>query len=226
MELPDLVRERVLQLLFQDSNIRVFLPGRNGDPPTPILLPITARVGNRQLRQETVRAGLMVSTLEIHSKRGNEKLQKWLSSLSLTEASGSQRNGFDAVKKLRFPYFSRFPHQSLPDTTPNSDLQLAKKCSNLRELSINFVRQEVYDYRAPMNGTAYEPLNSAERLRREYRLDGILSLKQLEVLRLEGYCGTDPGAGLQELVTWFKAKFEAEKEAKERKFEVKVILPA
>ena len=50
---------------------------------------------------------------------------------------------FDAVKSLRFPYFSRFPHKRLADDIPNNDVELTCRSQNLRVLDITFVDEEL-----------------------------------------------------------------------------------
>lgn len=203
------LRDKILEYLVHGSPIRVFLAPRGRDPPTAIQLPITARVGNRKLRQETIRVALMNTTLEIHSGPGNRKLQQWLSSIDLSLASKGQTNGFDAVKKLSFPYFSFLPYDRLLADTPHGDIELMKKCSNLREVSIYFSPGQVCDY--------FAPDKSAQQLRQDYRLDGMLGLEKLETLRFLGWYGSNPNSGICELARWFEDSFKSQKEVGKRR---------
>lgn len=160
-----------------------------------------SQAGSRQLRLESIHATLNTATLEIHSGPANAKLQRWLSSIDLTcSGTGNLSKGFDAVHSLLFPYFSRFPHH-LPSITANNDIELMKRCGNLRSVSVQWVSSELSDY----NGVP----KAVDQLRTEYRLDGMLELARLETLTLNG-----PGTGsashtaLHNLAKWFEAEFK------------------
>ena len=158
------------------------------------------QAGDRQLRLEAIHVTIELATLEIHSGPANAKLQKWLSSIDF-QGSGNTRlsKGFEAVKSLLFPYFSRFPHY-LPNITTNNDFGLMKLCTNLRSVEVQWVDSELCGNEGP---------KPVDQLRNEYRLDGMLDLAKLETLTLDG-----PGEGstghlaLQELVGGFENEYE------------------
>jgi hypothetical protein len=94
----------------------VFLPSSNYfGAGTGISLPKATQAKNRLLRQETILAALKHNVVEIHSGPGNDRLQDWLTTLTFPLVKHTRcTNGFDAIHRLCFPYFSRLPHQSLP----------------------------------------------------------------------------------------------------------------
>lgn len=215
MLLPFTVREQILQHLRPVKIIRVFLPGFNGPRPTPIQLPITAHAGDKTLRLETIRTTLLNSQLEIHSGPANRQLQQWLASLDFSAISTNLQDGFDVVRKLSFPYFSRFPHH-LPQITSNQDINLMKKCRHLKQVCIHFVAEEVV--RSGVEKTA-------DQLVREYYLDQMLGLDELEILEFSGHCTQDTEVGVYATALWFKRQFDQREDQDLRSKEVKVVLP-
>ena len=90
----------------------------------------------------------------------------------------------------------------MPGITTNNDIELMKRCTNLRTVNVQWVNSELCEHGVP---------KSVERLRKEYRLDGMLSLFNLETLILAGPCELMPGhSSLQQLKEWFHAEFEKE----------------
>ena len=208
MRLPLELREEVFKhhaidfMAPQNSSmrIRVFLAGNNGRMPTAIPLPPLTKAGSRQVRLEVLSVTIKLITFEIHSGPGNAKLQRWLEGIDLG-ASGqtSLKTGFDAVHSLIFPYFSRFPFY-LPSIMRNNDIELARRCANLRTLKILFARENLYDD----DGSP----QTVQQLRTNYRLDGMLGLANLQFLGLQSFsypAFTDPA--LRDLKVWFETEF-------------------
>lgn len=218
MSLPFAAREQILQYLQECKTVRVFLPGLNGVRPTPIQLPTTARAGDRTLRLETIRTTLLNSEIEIHSGPANHQLQQWLASLDFSPISMHLKDGFDAVRALSFPYFSRFPHY-LPHITSNQDVNLMRKCRNLKRVSLHFVAATVFRN----DGSGMQKM--ADQLVQEYHLDEMLELDELEVLHFSGFCSDESDVGVRGLARWFKEQFDNRKDRGLRKKEVKVVLP-
>ena len=199
--LPPEIRHQIISHLLPpgDNIVRVFLPGYAGTPPTPIALPVTARLGDRQLRQETLMVTIERTTWSVHSYQGNIAFNTWLSKVDLSLASSNYATGYDAVKSLHFPYFSRYPHVTLRPHEPNLDIELMLKCNNLEKVTMEWVGQE-------LNIGAGSP-KSVQQLRTQYRLDRMLNLKKIKCLRLRLI--RDHSAAnldlLRELGAWFKA---------------------
>ncbi len=94
--------------------------------------------------------------LEIHSGPGNAKLQSDLKFDRLSETF--LKSGLEAIHKLKFPYFSRFPHHMLPPNTPNSDVVLMRHMFNARYVKIWFASPElVNDMHTTMEKCAAPP---------------------------------------------------------------------
>ena len=203
MLLPYAIRHDILSYVCERRNMPVFLKGIHGMPPTAVPLPTIARVRDRKLRAEAILVTIKQTTLEVHSGPGNAKLQKWLSSIDFTvSGETSLQSGFDAVHSLYFPYFSRYPHASLPANAPNNDIRLMLKCRNLRKLTLTFVYAELLD--------VYLRPKSIYQLRREYRLDSMLSMfqhgeLQTIVLKNPSYAPALPA--LRALAAWFRGEF-------------------
>ncbi|CAK1365484.1 unnamed protein product [Cercospora beticola] len=217
MSLPFAVREQILQHLQEVKTVRVFLLGLYGVRPTPIQLPITARAGDRTLRLETIRTTLLNSEIEIHSGPANHQLQQWLASLDFSCIPPNLRDGFDVVRKLSFPYFSRFPHY-LPHITLNQDVNLMRKCQNLKRVSLHFVATTVFRN----DGSGMQKM--ADQLVPEYHLNEMLELDELEVLHFSGFCSDESDVGVRGLARWFKEQYDNRKDRGLRKKEVKVVL--
>ncbi|KAK3715590.1 hypothetical protein LTR37_007078 [Vermiconidia calcicola] len=191
-DLPYELRHRVLEFVADRSTIAVYLPGYYG-APTAIPLPRgVTQAGDKKLRLEAILVAIKQATLEIHSGPANEKLQKWLASLNFTPIVDSRLvSGFEAIHCLRFPYFSRYPHRSLLSSNPNNDIELMRRCKNLRQVQIEFVGSELWQ-------------KSVLKLRREYRFDRMRNLDALKTLVLKG----PPGhAALVALAAWFRWEY-------------------
>ncbi|KAK3718716.1 hypothetical protein LTR37_004935 [Vermiconidia calcicola] len=195
--LPFDARACVLSHLCPTMNVRVYLRGVRGQPPSEMPLPAVVHAGDRKLRLEAIIVTIKQSTLEIHSGPGNAKLQEYLASLDFSSTGETNLiTGFEAVRSLTFPYFSRFPHHH-PAITANNDIELMKKSSNLRKVCLNFVWPELFEH-----GTSQK---SVAQLRAEYRLDGMLELGKLKKLILMA-----PNTRVvHELAAWFEGEYAA-----------------
>ena len=200
--LPYEVRHEILGYVADAMSIAVYLPGIGGMPSTAIPLPLVTQVGDRRLRLETILLAIKQTTLEIHSGPANQKLQVWLASLNFSHTGNTSLcNGFDAVHSLRFPYFSRFPHRILAARSSNNDIDLMRRCANLRSVSLHFVHSELIDY---TTGLA----KSVAQLRAEYRFDCMRNLRNLSKLELEGPSpGTVGHTVTVALAAWFRWEY-------------------
>lgn len=195
-ELPFEVREIVLEEIIGQPTIKVFLRGNWYSNPTfiPMVRQITA-YGNHQLRVEGLLVTLKNATWELHSFQGNQKFQAWLDTLDFTDAQGSGiTTGYEAIHHLKFPYFSRFPHATLPSDEPNGDVLFMRKCANLRSVNTTWMVVELWD-------------KTVDQLRQEYRLDGMLELDELKELCFHGTPLIEP------LAKWFKEEFQKKSQA-------------
>lgn len=159
-----------------------FLPGGKGKKGSSLPLDPLACHTDERFRLESLIVTIEKSTIEIHSGPANEGVQQRLESVDFTPISGdtSYKTGFDAVKSLRFPDFSRFPHHRLPADAKNQDIALKLRCKNLTTLPITWVDEEV-TYFAPMPG--YQP-KDIDVIRRQSHLDDMLKIKGLKHLHL------------------------------------------
>ncbi|KAK5132861.1 hypothetical protein LTR08_008577 [Meristemomyces frigidus] len=201
MSLPSELRHEILKYLPEDTYIGVYLPGHRGMVPTGVELPVTARAGDKLLRQETIMITIEQTTFAIHSGPGNASFQNWLGDVDLRLTSKTYVTGFDAVKSLAFPYFSRFPHASLAPATPNSDIELMLSCRQVEQVSMVWVAQELV---ADDAATGQQGPKTVERLRKEYRLDRMLGLRKLRTLTLVRR-GAGNSTALDDLAAWFRA---------------------
>ncbi|KAI7495322.1 hypothetical protein KC367_g7427 [Hortaea werneckii] len=176
MRLQPEIREIILDHLCEETTIAVFLRGNAFSFPTRIKLPVTARAGDRLLRQETIRTALEKATFRIDSFPGNQAFQTWLERVDLREVSKNYVNGFDAIKRLLFPYFSRFPHSNYPADHPNSDIELMLKCRNLETVDFVWTGDELRHNDGQ--------IQTVEQLRKDFRLDRMLGLVNLKQLRV------------------------------------------
>lgn len=206
MTLPYHVRHMILDHHTEAQTIRVFL--RRGG--TPILLPEAARAGNKQLRRECLLTALKKSTIEIHSGPGNAAFQAWLSQINFKGLETFLETGADAITSLRFPYFSRFPFKD-PAVTTNNDVKLCQQSKNLRELTIDFHPEELFDRDASTR--AHLP-RTAENLREYYQLDGLLNMTNIEKMNFECYASEGEMRHLRTLMTWFKEQFKLQDRAR------------
>lgn len=209
MDLPYDIREKILQFDALDYvsqaspslHIRVYLPGNYNAAPTAIRLPPLTQAGDRTLRLQSILVTIKLITVEIHSGPGNARLQTWLESLNL-DGSGETRlrTGFDAVHSLYFPYFSRYPFYTLPANAPNNDVQLMRRCANLRKVRLNFAHETLSNNQGA--------IKSVEDFRRDYRLDGMLDLPSLVTLTLQNSSLDLNGVPLlMPLKVWFESEF-------------------
>ncbi|RMX76960.1 hypothetical protein D0869_10251 [Hortaea werneckii] len=195
MQLQPEIREIILDHLCEETTIAVFLRGNGYSPATGIKLPVTARAGDRLLRQETIRTALEKTTFRIDSFPGNQSFQDWLERVDLREVSKNYVNGFDAVKHLLFPYFSRFPHYNYPADHPNSDIELMLKCRNLETVNIQWASDVLYQ----SDGR----VKTVDQLRKEFRLDRMLGLANLKQLTVTGRLTWEGEKLLHDLAGWF-----------------------
>lgn len=200
-DLPFEIRELVLVELIGHPTICVYLRGNFYSTPTyiPMVKQITA-YGNHQLRVEGLLLTLKKATWEIHSFVGNQKFQAWLEELDFTDAKGSSIiTGFEAVHDLAFPYFSRFPYYNLPTTTPNSDIDFMHRCKNLRTVFI--------DWAWTVLGSVGN--NTLDKMRKNFRLDGILNHITLETLKIRAPSTNRYFYLAFEMGLWFRQEFHA-----------------
>lgn len=200
MDLPPEMRHSILRFLPEVDLVPVYLPGHNGRAPTGVNLPVTARAGDKLLRQETIMTTIEQSIFEIHSGPGNAGFQTWLKHVDLSLASRGYTNGFDAVKSLSFPYSSRYPHASLPATTPNNDIELMLRCRNLESVHMVWVTQSLMNYDAV---TGQHAPKGVQQLRTEYRLDRMLGLRRVKKLTL--FCRGANTIALHNMAAWLGA---------------------
>lgn len=139
-----------------------------------------------------------MATMEVWSGLPNPRLQKWLKSIDLSSTgNGNVATGYEAVRSLIFPSFSVNPYILLPAIALNNDIELMRRCRELRKVQIHWFRGAMDN----ADGT----VKSIDKLRRTYRLDGMLELEKLETLTMTGY-GLHRGA-LEELKKWFEDEF-------------------
>lgn len=198
MELPYDVRHTILEHLVDSQTIRAFLKWSE----IALRLPVLARAGNRLLRRECILVALKSSTIEIHSGPGNDALQSWLKKISFEGVETFCKNGYDAVCSLKFPYFSRFPHDR-PGITVNHDVLLSQECKHLRKISIDFQYNELGG-----NGCRDPVIKDAATLRTNYQLDGLLECSHLEKLEIQTSVEGAKRSGIDELIVWFTTEFQ------------------
>ncbi|KAK5718785.1 hypothetical protein LTR17_015619 [Elasticomyces elasticus] len=132
MGLPAELRLRILRYLLEQPKLDVYTRGRLG-PPEGMKFPNIAYT-TKTLRAQYLLVAIENTTFRVHNGPGNAHFQEWLASTDLSSVSRHHKTGFDAVKSLEFPYFSRFPHPALAPHVPNSDVSLMTMCKNLKEL--------------------------------------------------------------------------------------------
>ncbi|KAI6789658.1 hypothetical protein KC361_g8381 [Hortaea werneckii] len=197
MDLLPEIRQVILEHLCEEITIPVFLRGRGYYPATGIKLPVTARLGDMVLRQETIRTALEKATFRIDSFPGNQAFQAWLEKVDLRQVSSTYVNGFDAIKHLTFPYFSRFPHWTYRAEHLNSDIELMLKCRNLETVKITWASETLHE--------RYGGVKTVAQLRKEFRLDRMLSLANLKQLTVMGRGTTWEGEKLlHDLAGWLR----------------------
>ncbi len=213
-ELPYEARSIILgHVAGANTIIRPLLPGNTYNPRTAIALPAgPVQAGDRALRQETLLEVLKSSTIEIHSGLGNHRFQGWLGSLRFDKLKGQSSivSGYNAVHRLSFPYFSRFPHRTLPPGTVNSDIEFMRRCVNrLRHVELTFVTAELIQI-DPATGAWVD--KGVAQLDAEYRLTRMLDLRNLQTLILKGPAAGPVGfpnghGALLGLQAWFTAQY-------------------
>lgn len=176
------MRTKILDLAIEPITTLFFLKSTNGKKGTGLPLSPLAKHPNERFRLDALYVTLNKSTIEIHSGPANKSVQQWLASINFKAIEGdtNYKTGLDAVKSLRFPFFSRFPHTTLPPKAKNEDIVLMQRCKNLHTVSITFVDGEVSDFHN-LDGYLPKPL---EQIHAEYRLDEMFKLKNLKHLRL------------------------------------------
>ena len=181
---PFEVRLLILNFAIDPITTPFFLKGHTGKSKQTTCLPLGPLTTHPSLRMrlEALLITIEKTTIEIHSGPANQAVQAWLASIDFTRLRGdsSYRSGFDVVKALRFPFFSRFPHRSLPSSAKNEDIQLIRCCKNLSSVRLTFVDEEL-TYFYNMDGWLAKPV---EQIREEYRLDDILGCGKLKHLHL------------------------------------------
>lgn len=146
-------------------------------------------------------------TIDIHSGPSNAALQAWLSTIDLTGIDSFCKTGFDAIKSLNFPYFSRFPYYDA-SITKNNDVGLALACKNLRSLTLDLHSEELFRVlcRHP-EAEGDVAAKCALDIRKSYQLDGLLSATKLGMIHFRACASKDLLAGLEEVVAWMEKGF-------------------
>lgn len=173
----------ILDMVIDPIPGAVFLANRRTGRMAKFPVPDVAKAFNLQHRNECLLVLLEKSTLSIHSGPGLLRMMSFLLTIDFNEAPKKDTSydlGFDCVRRLRFPYFSRFPHDSLPAGAPNRDIRLMRMCKNLKTVSLTWIDEELL---RSADGGEWEP-KPLEQLRKEYRLDLMLGLKKLKVLKM------------------------------------------
>ena len=196
MDLLPEIRQVILEHLCEETTIPVFLRSNCCSPTTGINLPVTARMGNVILRQETIRIALEKATFRIDSFPGDQAFQSWLEKVDLRQVSKTYVNGFDAIKHVQNLYFSRFPHWIYLGWPSDSDVELMLKCRNLETVDFVWVPDEISNKRH---------LKTVEELRKELGLDRLLGLANLKQLRVKwrGFASKEDIELLRVLAEWF-----------------------
>jgi hypothetical protein len=201
LDLPPELLSEILSCLITTDRIKVFLPSYNiaGADVRGVPLP-DVTLSCKLLRNTYVKAAIERTTFEVHSFPGNKAFQRWLASLDLASVSANYGGGFDAVRKLDFPFASRFPFHNLPASAPNSDVELMKKCKNLTVVSMTWVRAALTDQSGDEK--------TVNQLREDFRLDGMLELEELKELNLFHWGRAADTEVLHELGGWFEAEYK------------------
>ncbi|KAK4556487.1 hypothetical protein LTR86_006631 [Recurvomyces mirabilis] len=197
--LPLELRLSIYDLAVEAHKLRVFLRGQYGQP-TGIILPEVAYT-SKQARTEFLLRQLETTTFSVENGPGNAAFQEWLARVDFSSVSNNYKNGFDAIKALTFPFFSRFPHWVVPIHKLNSDVQLMERCQNLKTVSMCWAGVTLFNINTGAGKTM-------DQLRAEYRIDGLLQLKNLETITLVGF-GMSASASpqLQALGDWLKSNW-------------------
>ncbi|KAI6830164.1 hypothetical protein KC340_g16960 [Hortaea werneckii] len=154
MDLLPEIRQVILEHLCEETTIPVFLRGNGYSPATGIKLPVTARLGDMVLRQETIRTALEKATFRIDSFPGNQAFQAWLEKVDLRQVSSTYADH------------------------PNSDIELMLKCRNLETVKLTWATDVLYH--RDRGARTVDRLRKEFRLD---RMLGLTNLKQLTLNR-------------------------------------------
>ena len=213
--LPFLIRLQIFDLVIEPIQGTLYLKNRHTGLLPGFPTPAIARAFDNQVRLECLLVLLEKSVIEIHSGPGLMKLRGFLQCVDFNESTPKDTSydlGFDCIKALRFPFFSRFPHKTLPADAFNKDISLMRSCKNLTSVKMTWVDEDLtYFY----NMDGYLP-KKIERIREQYRLDAMLDLEKLEHLhlasKLTGYVYEESGhvgsRQVEALKEWFEEEFE------------------
>ena len=181
--LPFHIRLQIFDLAIEPIHSALFMFNRRTGHVSRFPVPAIARAFDDQVGLESLMVLLEKSTIEIHSGPGQMKLRSFLQNVDFNEATPKDTSynlGHDCIKAMRFSFFSRFPHKNLPANAFNKDIGLMLSCKNLTIVTTTWVDEDL-TYFYSMDG--YLP-KTIERLREQYRLDGMLGLKKLKHLHL------------------------------------------
>ncbi|KAK3677358.1 hypothetical protein LTR78_002896 [Recurvomyces mirabilis] len=211
--LPLELRLSIYDLAVEAHKLRVFLRGQYGQP-TGITLPEVAYT-SKQVRTVFLLRQSETTAFSVENGPGNAAFQEWLASVDFSSVSNNYKNGFDAIKALTFPFFSRFPLWVVPIHKPNSNVQLMERCKTLKTVSMGWASVTLFNINTGAGKTM-------DQLRAEYRIDGLLQLKNLETITLVGF-GMSASASpqLQALADWLKSNWSGHPE---RELEVVLLL--
>lgn len=157
----------------------------------------------KRLRAIYLRTLIEKTTYSIHSGRGHTGFRDWLNSIDLSQVSSNYSDGFDAVKKLDFPYFSRFQFNFYTGPASNLDVELMRKCENLAEVTIKWAGDELVDQHTGMK-------RSMDQLVQDYRLGRMLDLPSVQKVLLRQYRCSGEGMvdALGDLRHWFVESYK------------------
>ncbi|KAK3116979.1 hypothetical protein LTR53_002126 [Teratosphaeriaceae sp. CCFEE 6253] len=165
----------------------------------PMVPPQIAR-SCRLFRSEYLKLAIEQTTFSVHSYIANTSFQQWLALINIS-AGSSYSDGFDAIKRLDLPFFSRYPYNIFPANHTNSDLELALKCRNLESISLNWVGVELIS----QTSTGQPVGKSLALLRRQFRLDRMLELRNLTSVKLvKRQVGAVELEALERLAEWLR----------------------
>lgn len=189
MDLPQEIREIILSLLVGDSSSVTWTEGW----PKPVsykedpnILPVTAWVGNRMLRLETIVVTLRKLELGVHCGSYLRRFTRWLSGIELAparQAGVTQLNSsFEALTRLTFKCvvmrsypFEEGVYACQHSDTLSRDKVFLESCKNLR-----YLRTEAYMSRHELSRPdIWDPLGDAKS---RLPVATLLRLEKLETL--------------------------------------------
>lgn len=191
MGLPFEVREKILKEVIDEECepvIEAFFCRTFASHPKPIQLPNIVRVAS-QLRSEALRVILTTKTFSTGVASlpgsGSKSFQTWLERVDV--GISGPKSAANVIKSLRLGGLdSRF-------SDVNEHIELARNCTNLRDLTLFWRPQDV------SNKTGVQ-------LRQTFCLDGILDLRKLKVITLER-CPEEEHSALMELQAFLETSF-------------------